>query len=142
MVRQLMTLTLALLVSQAQAVEVKLTADKDFVEVIHQGKLVKIERIQDQDHTLEGGFAKTSRKCPPFCIQPMSAAEGVTTIGQLEMFDFIENELLDEAGIIVETPLIDVFIDVGLEKVAQPGCRLTCILCVLFLVRSAPYPTK
>ena len=82
MVRHLMALTLLLLVSQAQAVEVKLTPDKDFVEVIHQGKLVKIERIQDQDHTLQGGFAKTSRKCPPFCIQPMAAAEGVTTIGQ------------------------------------------------------------
>jgi rhodanese-related sulfurtransferase len=88
--------------ANVQAVEVKLTPDKDYVEVIHQSKLIKIERIQDQDHVLEGGFAKTSRKCPPFCIQPMSAAEGVTTVGQLEVFDFMEHEMLDETGLIID----------------------------------------
>jgi rhodanese-related sulfurtransferase len=88
--------------ANALALEVKLTPDKDFVEVIHQSKLIKIERIQDQNHTLEGGFAKTSRKCPPFCIQPMSAGDGVTTVGQLEMFDFMEHELLDETGLIID----------------------------------------
>ncbi len=102
MVKHLIAFTLVLMVSQVQALEVKLTSDRDFVEVIHQGKLVKIQRIQDQDHILEGGFAKTSRKCPPFCIQSMSAGEGVATIGQLEMFNFMENELLDETGVIVD----------------------------------------
>ena len=87
---------------QGFALDVNLTSDKEFVEVIHQGKLVKIQRIQDQDHRLEGGFAKTSRKCPPFCIQPMSAGPGVETYGQLEMFNFMENELLDEKGLIVD----------------------------------------
>lgn len=90
------------LVENALALEVKLTPDKDYVEVIHQSKLIKIERIQDQEHVLEGGFAKTSRKCPPFCIQPMYVAEGVTTVGQLEMFDFMEHELLDETGLIID----------------------------------------
>jgi rhodanese-related sulfurtransferase len=89
-------------VSNAQALEVKLTPDKEFVEVIHQSKLIKIERIQDQEHTLEGSFARTSRKCPPFCIQPMSAAEGVETVGQLEIFDFMEHEMLDETGVLID----------------------------------------
>ena len=93
----------ALLVStQNHALDVKLTADRPFVEVVHQSKLVKVQRIQDQDHVLEGGFAKTSRKCPPFCIQPMSGGEGVKTVGQIEMFDFMENELLDEEGLIID----------------------------------------
>ncbi|MDJ0882035.1 MAG: rhodanese-like domain-containing protein [Gammaproteobacteria bacterium] len=99
---RLLTLLSIVLFTNAYALDVKLTPGKDFVEVIHQGKLVKIQRIQDQDHILEGGFAKTSRKCPPFCIQPMSGGEGVKTVGQLEMFDFMENELLDETGIIVD----------------------------------------
>ncbi len=99
---RLLTLLSIVLFTNAYALDVKLTPGKDFVEVIHQGKLVKIQRIQDQDHILEGGFAKTSRKCPPFCIQPMSGGEGVQTVGQLEMFDFMENELLDETGIIVD----------------------------------------
>ncbi len=89
-------------VASVQALDVKLTPDKEFVEVIHQSKLIKIERIQDQDHILEGGFARTSRKCPPFCIQPMSAGDGVTTVGQLEMFDFMEHELLDGTGVIID----------------------------------------
>jgi rhodanese-related sulfurtransferase len=88
--------------STAMAVDVKLTPERDFVEVIHQGKLIKVMRIQDQDHRLEGGFAKTSRKCPPFCIQPMQVTESVKTVGQVEMFDFMEKELLDETGVIVD----------------------------------------
>jgi rhodanese-related sulfurtransferase len=88
--------------SNAYALDVKLTPAKDFVEVIHQSKLIKIQRIQDQDHVLAGGFAKTSRKCPPFCIQPIEAADGVKTVGQLEIFDFMENELLDETGLLVD----------------------------------------
>ena len=90
------------LMADAYAVEVKLTADRDFVEVIHKSKLIKIERIQDQGHRLEGAFAKTSRKCPPFCIQPISAGEGVHTVGQVEIFEFMESELLDETGLIVD----------------------------------------
>jgi rhodanese-related sulfurtransferase len=88
--------------ANVQALEVKLTPDKEFVEVIHQSKLIKVERIQDQNHTLQGGFAKTSRKCPPFCIQPMSAGDGVTTVGQLEIFDFMEHELIDGTGLIID----------------------------------------
>jgi len=93
---------LLLLSPSAQALEVKLTPDRDFVEVIHQGRLVKIMRIQDQDHKLEGSFAKTSRKCPPFCIQPMEVAPGVKTIGQVELFDFMEQDLLDGTGVLID----------------------------------------
>ena len=98
----LITLLSLLFMSSALALDVKLTPDKDFVEVIHQGRLIKVQRIQDQDHVLEGGFAKTSRKCPPFCIQPMLADGSVKTVAQLEVFDFMEKELLDETGLLVD----------------------------------------
>ena len=93
---------LALLAPAVMALEVKLTPDRDYVEVIHQGRLVKVMRIQDQDHKLEGSFAKTSRKCPPFCIQPMDVAPGVKTIGQVELFDFMEQDLLDGTGVLID----------------------------------------
>ena len=99
---KIITLGLLLTFSSAHALDVKLTPDKDYVEVIHQGKLVKVQRIQDQDHVLEGGFTRTSRKCPPFCIQPILAAEGVATVGQVEIFDFMERELLDDTGVLVD----------------------------------------
>ena len=95
-------LWLSLLAPAAQALEVRLTPEREYVEVIHDGRLVKIMRIQDQDHKLEGSFAKTSRKCPPFCIQPMEVAPGVKTIGQVELFDFMELELLDGTGLLID----------------------------------------
>jgi len=101
--KHILLLSAALLFSSAsQALDVKLTSDRDFVEVVDQGKLIRVQRIQDQDHILEGGFSKTSRKCPPFCIQPMSAGPGVTTVGQLEIFTFMEQDLLDETGVIID----------------------------------------
>jgi len=102
MFRNIFILCSLVWISSANAIDVKLTSDREFVEVIHKDKLIKIQRIQDQDHRLEGGFAKTSRKCPPFCIQPMDAGEGVKTIAQLEIFDFMETELLDGDGLIID----------------------------------------
>lgn len=48
-----------------------------------------ISRIQDNAHEVTGEWARTSRPCPPFCIQPMTPAEGVTTIGELELLDML-----------------------------------------------------
>jgi rhodanese-related sulfurtransferase len=50
---------------------------------------VEIGRIQDNDHEVTGEWARTSRACPPFCIQPMSPAEGVSTLGELELLDML-----------------------------------------------------
>ena len=52
---------------------------------------VEISRIQDNENKLEGDWAKTSRPCPNFCIQPMVPAEGVSPIGELEMLQFLQD---------------------------------------------------
>ena len=52
---------------------------------------VEISRIQDSENTIPKEWALTSRACPPFCIQPMSPAEGVTTIGELELLSFLQD---------------------------------------------------
>lgn len=52
---------------------------------------VTIQRPQDSDHVVTGEWARTSRPCPPFCIQPMAPAEGVTTIGELELLDMLKD---------------------------------------------------
>lgn len=53
---------------------------------------IKIERIQDTSNVITGDFAKTSRPCPPFCIQPMKVADGVETYGERELIDFLKNK--------------------------------------------------
>jgi rhodanese-related sulfurtransferase len=81
---------------------VQLTEDKPYLHVIFEGRSVKVQRIQDPDYELKGYYAKTSRKCPPFCLKPISPAPGIRTIGEVEMFDFMENQLRDGTGILID----------------------------------------
>jgi len=74
----------------ASALDVNLTADLPSVDVMHDGQKVTIMRNQDQKSTINPDFAKTSRKCPPFCIQPGELATGVDTIGELEIIHYLK----------------------------------------------------
>ena len=38
---------------------------------------------------IEPPYEMTSRDCPPFCVQPMTLARGVETIGELELIEFL-----------------------------------------------------
>ena len=91
-----------LLNSNAAALDVNLTDYLAYLEVDHNGEPVRIQRIQDTGNVLNDGFAKTSRKCPPFCIQPMKVAPGVATIGEAEIFRFMERDLADGSGMIID----------------------------------------
>lgn len=90
------------LASAVMAGEVNITEDLPHVDISYGGKTVRIERIQDTDHILDNSFAKTSRKCPPFCIHSMSAAPGVVTVGELELLDFLLTEVRDGQGLVVD----------------------------------------
>lgn len=70
--------------------QVRITEEIGKVEIKHRGKHYTILRNQDTMATIEGGFARTSRPCPPFCIQPMQLASGVETIGELEVIDYLK----------------------------------------------------
>lgn len=72
----------------AQEVEVNIMPGVAAVEVKHKGETITIMRNQDQKNTVNPAFAKTSRKCPPFCIQPTSLAPGVETIGEDEVLRY------------------------------------------------------
>ena len=60
------------------------------VTVQHNGKNMKIMRNQDNKNTVNPAFAKTTRPCPPFCIQPAVLAPGVETIAEVEMIHYIK----------------------------------------------------
>lgn len=70
--------------------DVGITADMQSVEVLHQGRKVRIERNPDTFNMIDPDFSLTSRPCPPFCIQPMHLAPGVETIGELEVLDYVQ----------------------------------------------------
>lgn len=101
--RAAMTIAAALflVVSDATA-DVLLYDGKPYLHVIHDGRSIKIQRIQDPGYELKGYFAKTARKCPPFCIQPISVDPAVRTIGEIELFGFMEKELREGTGVLID----------------------------------------
>lgn len=84
-------IALALLAGTAQAQEVAITQDMPSVTVETGSGSVEIKRIQDQAHEVTGEWARTSRPCPNFCIQPIIPAPGVTPIGELELLEFLND---------------------------------------------------
>ncbi len=76
--------------ASAEELAVKITRDTAQVAVQHEGQPVTIRRNQDRSNTIHPKFARTSRKCPPFCIQPMHMPNGVETIGEIEMLDYLK----------------------------------------------------
>jgi rhodanese-related sulfurtransferase len=97
--------TTALLVSTsllaADKTAVKITPDMASVDVMHDGKKATIMRNQDQKNTVKPAFAKTSRKCPPFCIQPAILAPGVETIAELEVLGYLSKMNAGDKSILV-----------------------------------------
>ena len=85
----------------ADDILVRITRDLPYLEVMHDGKMVTIMRNQDQKHTVNPLYAKTSRECPPFCIQPSILAPGVETIGEVEMLDYLAQMSAGDTSILV-----------------------------------------
>lgn len=101
-------LTGAILSSAAMA-EVKITPDMAEASFSLNGQALTIARNQDPEARLDDTYAKTSRDCPPFCIHPMSAADGVETIGELEVIDFLKTRVAAGEGLLIDTRVPDWF---------------------------------
>lgn len=89
--------------SQAAAQDVKITQDLGARNIDIAGQTITISRIQDKEHVLTGEFSRTSRACPPYCIEPQSLAKGVQTLGELEVMDFLEAKVGQGLGILVDS---------------------------------------
>ncbi|MFW2437973.1 MAG: rhodanese-like domain-containing protein [Arenicellales bacterium] len=82
--------------------EVNITPHMSSIEIDYQGKKISIERIQDQENKLTNSFSKTSRKCPPFCIQPTSVAPGVETVSEIDLLYFLTTRVKDKTGLLID----------------------------------------
>lgn len=71
--------------------DVNITSDMPWVTVQTDNGEVEISRIDDPAHELSGEWARTSRNCPNFCVQPMVPAPGVTPIGELELLQMLQD---------------------------------------------------
>lgn len=98
----LLLLQTAAIAQSTDNVVVGITANMPTVDVIHRGIPITIKRVQDTSNKLVDDFSKTSRPCPPFCVNPMSAAEGVTTVGELDIIDFLNKDVANGDGLLVD----------------------------------------
>lgn len=71
------------------AADNRISPTLESLDVVHNGQTVTIQRGHDRDAILPAMFQKTDRGCPPFCVQPIVAAPGVGTIGELEVLDYL-----------------------------------------------------
>ncbi len=103
-----LALTIALTLAAGTAMaegEVGITKDMPSVILQTENGTQEIDRIQDTKNEISGEWALTSRPCPEFCIQPHSPAEGVTTIGELELIEMLQ----DPDAVVVDSRTRDWF---------------------------------
>jgi len=85
------------------AEDVRITADIAAKQIVLNGQTINIGRIQDKANVLTGEFTKTSRACPPFCIHPISAGAGVETLGEIEVLAFLEKNVAQGTGLLIDS---------------------------------------
>ena len=92
---------------QVSAQDVRITEDLAQVEYSFNGKTYMINRNQDPDARIPDAYAKTSRPCPEFCIQPMTIHEGVNTYGELELLSFLQEKVDKGHGFLIDSRTSD-----------------------------------
>ncbi len=92
-------------ISSAKEYKVKITENLPYVDVDVLGEPVRIDRIQDTNHKLRNSYAKTSRPCPPFCVQAFEPIKGIETYGELELLDFLKKDVSNNTGVLVDARL-------------------------------------
>jgi rhodanese-related sulfurtransferase len=80
---------------------VNITPKMKDAKVTINGKTHTISRNQNNANTINPAFAKTSRPCPPFCIQPSVLAPGVETIAEVEMIEYLKKMSAGDKSILV-----------------------------------------
>lgn len=90
---------------------VGITKDIYRVSVMHNGERIVIKRNQDVHAHIPELFQKTSRPCPPFCIQPMQVSPQVETIGELEMLSYLKEA--EDGNVVVVDSRIKKWLDKG-----------------------------
>lgn len=82
--------------------DVNITADLPYLDVQHEGKTIRIKRNQNINNKLTNSFSKTSRKCPPFCINPIELNDDIQTMGELEVLNFLDNQVRNNKGLFID----------------------------------------
>lgn len=79
----------------------KITPGVESVKVKHGGRMVTVRRSDDPHGRIPQEYTRTYRSCPPFCLQPMQIMPGVTTVGELEVLEYLQRISQGDQSIMV-----------------------------------------
>jgi len=85
--------------------KVNITKDIPYIETMEEGQKIWVMRIQDPAYKLTDDYTKTSRSCPPFCIQPTHVAPNIQNISELELLKFMDTEVKNNTGLVIDARL-------------------------------------
>lgn len=69
------------------------------------GQDIVVTRNQDTAAVLPREFSRVARACPPNCIEPSQAAPGVRTVTELDVLEFMQNNVAGGSGLMVDSRL-------------------------------------
>lgn len=105
LIKKLLLLCISVLLVYAPSLyarDVNISRNLSYIDVEYKNNIIRLERNQDTKNTLKGGFTKTSRNCPPFCIHPMHVSPEIETVGELEVIDFIALDVKQGSGVLID----------------------------------------
>ena len=83
-----------------------LKPDMPYIFVVHNGRSIKVERDIDDSYkarmSIRGTLVQSADSCPPFCLQPHQLDVPVETVGELEIIDFMMDQLRGGKGVLVD----------------------------------------
>ncbi|PLY13950.1 MAG: sulfurtransferase [Sedimenticola sp.] len=79
----------------------KITPALTSLDVMHNGEKVTITRTDDDNAVIPDAYLKTSRACPPFCVQPMAVVPGVETVCELEVMGYLKRNADGDRSVMV-----------------------------------------
>lgn len=84
------------------AEQLPVTADAVFM---FNGQEFTISRASTIDQTTITALSQTSATCPSPCLSPMIVARNVPTMGELEVIDFLSNQVESGEGLLIDARL-------------------------------------
>lgn len=97
----MLTYQTSITAEEAQTKEVFITKGVLDIEVIHDGKIIKIKRNQDRDNKIHSLYQRTTQGK----VQPMHpfAPHAVETIGELELLDYLKRQGDDDSILVIDS---------------------------------------
>jgi len=101
----ILSLTLSFLSANQDDIIIKINKNISSVTTVDSGQKVNIKRVQDPRHRLTDDYTKTSRSCPPFCIQATKVNPNIETIAELELLEFMQKKIATHRGLLIDARL-------------------------------------